>query len=75
MTVPSSVDPIPPPDTATGPVLALDAREFLGPGGPMPLLQAVHHGIGELSAGLLAAVQPTLVVLPLFTPGQDDGSD
>ena len=52
-------------------ILAIDAKALLGLGGPLPTVGVAHHSYGELTLELLAKVQPTLVILPLFTAGHD----
>ena len=61
----------PPATPADSQILAIDAKALLGPGGPMPMVGVAHHSFGCLDAALLARLQPTLVVFPLFAAGHD----
>lgn len=47
-------------------VLALDCQGLIAPKGPIPLPGAVQRASAELSAALIAELQPERIVLPLF---------
>jgi hypothetical protein len=52
-------------------VLTLNCQMMFGPTGPMPLDAATHLNLSGLTADILQAVQPTLIICPLFTAGCD----
>ena len=69
MTLSDDMNPLAMPTDSR--ILAIDAKALVGPGGPMPMFGVAHHSFGCLDAALLARLQPTLVVLPLFAEGHD----
>ncbi len=67
---------IPPPITARialegERVLTLNCQMMFGPTGPMPLDDAFHMTLPDLTAETLRNVQPTLILCPLFTADFD----
>lgn len=52
-------------------VLALEAADLIAPNGPIPLEGVAHRRFAELRPALLAELAPTVVVMPLFSAGQD----
>lgn len=68
-----------PPDTAAmmpialkgEKVIALDCELFLGPDGPVPMPNVTHLRFADLTADVLALLEPTLIILPLFAPNYD----
>ena len=54
-----------------GPVVALDCGLLLGPTGPLAVSGVVHASFGAVTAGFLATVQPSVVIVPLFAAGYD----
>lgn len=55
-------------------MIALDCKLFFGPDGPLHLAGITHVEIEALTARILSALQPELVVLPLFGPVHDAAS-
>jgi hypothetical protein len=51
--------------------LALDCDTLLGSSGPLPVLGVTHLRFAELTAATLAALNPNLVILPLFAANFD----
>ena len=52
-------------------VLALDCALLLGPQGPLPMSGVIHLGLARLEAAALLRLQPTLIIMPLFTADHD----
>jgi hypothetical protein len=52
-------------------VLALNCEIFLGPQGPLPMTGVTHLTLTQLDAALLRRLQPSHVILPLFTDDHD----
>lgn len=76
----ASMDPKEKPDAPAGmkPIamdgeraIAFNCELFLGPGGPLPMTGVTHLRLADLSAALLAAADPGLIILPLFATGYD----
>ena len=51
--------------------IAFDCLLFLGPGGPLPMTGVTHLRFADLSAALLAATNPSQIILPLFAAYYD----
>ena len=51
--------------------VALDCEVFLGPGGPLPMTGVTHLALSDLTAQILSALAPSLIILPLFSSGHD----
>lgn len=52
-------------------VAALDCDLFLGPDGPLPMTGVTQLTFADLSPERLAALDPGLIILPLFTASHD----
>lgn len=52
-------------------VVALDCTLLLGDQGPFQVKGLIHRSFADLGAEFLARLQPSLLVLPLFTSGYD----
>ena len=52
-------------------VMALNCELFLGPQGPLPMTGVTHLTLSRVDADLLQRLQPTLVIMPLFTADHD----
>ncbi len=52
-------------------VLALHCEVFLGPQGPLPMTGVTHMTLAGVDPGLLQRLQPSLVIMPLFTADHD----
>ena len=52
-------------------VMALNSELFLGPQGPLPMTGVAHLTLARVDADLLQRLQPTLVIMPLFTAAHD----
>lgn len=51
--------------------IACDCDMFFGPSGPLDLPGVTHMRFDDLTAKILSALQPGLIILPLFNGSQD----
>ena len=52
-------------------VIALNCEVILGPSGPMPLADVTHMRLADLTAEVLLALEPSVIILPLFAADFD----
>ena len=52
-------------------IVGLDCELFLGPDGPLPMAGVTHLAFSDLSPALLTALEPGLIILPLFAASHD----
>ena len=63
--------PLPPIEMEGERAVAFDCLPCLGPDGPVPMTGVTHLRFADLTAALLARMRPSLILLPLFSPGYD----
>ena len=52
-------------------IVALNCEAFLGPQGPLPMTGVTHLTLAGVDADLLRRLQPSLVIMLLFTADHD----
>lgn len=60
-----------PPAVTAEQAVAFDCALFLGPSGPLPMIGVAHFSFADLTADLLDATSPGLIILPLFAETYD----
>lgn len=71
LTPPAKTSQPPNPDPDSEGAIACDCDMFFGPAGPLHMPGITHMRFEDLTAQVLTARQPGLIVLPLFSAGYD----